>query len=200
MQLPELAGRMSPWRVMLRILTLSVRSAADRVWCPKVPHRSRSAKCALPRPKLLNSPHKLSVYVIGSSFGGLMLQRTGWCSIIQSLKQGKTYLQRRVQLKKMGDLILKSILRELKFSHFECQRKGGWVRQEVGTRHCPKREPRKSLEFLNPFVSGPSIDHHIWVQFWRLLYLVQISPPILTKGCLSLKQNSSSWLAFCGRG
>lgn len=37
----------------------------------------------------------------------------------------KDLFKEKVQLKKMGELILKSILRELKFRHLECQRKGG---------------------------------------------------------------------------
>ena len=93
----------------------------------------------------------------------------------------KGLLTEKAQLKKMEELILKSILRELKIqaSYVSREEKVGEAKKSG-----LKRDPRKSRKFLNCFVPGCSVDPLvISVQLCRGSFM-EISPLFLRKGLL----------------
>lgn len=82
----------------------------------------------------------------------------------------KDLFKEKVQLKKRKELILRSILRELKFGNLDGQRKGGWVRQEVGTvNSLPQKGAKEKLRIPKPPCFWPTSGPPHLSQFWKLL-------------------------------
>ena len=93
----------------------------------------------------------------------------------------------------MGELILKSIFKELQIHPSCISGEGKMSEEEVGgaldsQELKKKKNPRKIFKFLNSFVPGWSFDLH-WSE--------SSSPPLLRqRGCSSPTQNPSTQLAY----
>lgn len=102
---------------------------------PSVPCRDPNSWIVLTNPQCLSYRYKLCV--LHASKGRAIFNNSEFGT-------RKDLFKEKVQLKKMKELTLRSILKELKFGNLDGQRKGGWVRQEVG--NCKQAAPKGSQE------------------------------------------------------